>query len=77
MNFIINNEEIFIEDIKLDESEMIESSNSHEIMYNMKQIAKNILGCASNNSFVCITFHIYSIGSVCQNAAAADTLKYI
>ena len=36
MNFIINNEEIFIEDIKLDESEMIESSNSHEIMYNMK-----------------------------------------
>ena len=44
MNFIINNEEIFIEDIKLDESEMIESSNSHEIMYNMKWIAKNILG---------------------------------
>lgn len=36
MKFIINNEEIFIEDIKLDESEMIESSNSHEIMYNMK-----------------------------------------
>lgn len=40
MNFIINNEEIFIEDIKLDESEMIESSNSHEIMYNKKWIAK-------------------------------------
>lgn len=72
--------EICILNIKLDERDIIESANSHEIIYNSSEyITKTIYELASANSPVYIIFHTHpSFGSSpCLSKPDTDNLKYI
>ena len=80
MNTQVNNGEIFIVGVKLDESEIIESSNSHEIIYNSKEyITKTVYELAFTNSPVYIRFHTHPTIAGLPGLSKADTdnLKYV
>jgi len=79
MNTQVNNGEIFIVDFKLDEGDIIENANSHEIIYNSKEyITKTVYELAFTNSHVYVRFHTHP-GNGLPGLSKADTdnLKYI
>lgn len=76
----VHNGEIFIVGAKLDESGIIKSSNSHEIIYNSKEyITNTIYELAFTNSPVYIRFHTHPTFAGIPGLSQTDTnnLKYV
>ena len=73
MNTCVKDENVFITDIKLEENDVIESANSHEIIYNNKEyITKVIYELAFFNSSVYIRFHTHPTIASTTNMSNAD-----
>lgn len=62
MNTQVSNGEIFIVGIKLDENDVIKSSNSRHIVYDIKEyLTKTFYELAFTNSSVYIRFHTHPL----------------
>lgn len=80
MNVQENNGEIFIVGMKLDEKEVIKTSNSSMIVYNLKEyLTKTVYELAFTNSPVYIRFHTHPSfgGAPALSDADTDNLKYV
>lgn len=80
MSTEVKNEEIFITDIKLDDKDVIKSSNSSQIIFDTKEyLTKIIYELAFTNSPVYISFHTHPgfAGAPYLSKADTDNLKYV
>lgn len=80
MNAQVTNGEIYVVSVNLDESNIIDRANSHEIIYNSKEyITKTAYELAFANSPVYIRFHTHPLFGGAPGLSKPDTdqLKYV
>ncbi len=80
INTIVDDEEIYVLDFKLDDNLLIKSSNSHEIVFNKSEyITKIIYELMLTNNQIYIRFHTHPMFNKASTLSKADidSLKYI